>query len=89
MSKILLTETQLAKLIETAMDLDIYSQEMETSSGDPNLSEEEAVEDIIDKLEEILYMMKSGKELTTNVKTSIFRIMDSIRNTYSELKYDI
>lgn len=71
------------------MDLDIYSQEMETSSGDPNLSEEEAVEDIIDKLEEILYMMKSGKELTTNVKTSIFRIMDSIRNTYSELKYDI
>lgn len=89
MSKILLTETQLAKLIETAMDLDIYSQEMETSSGDPNLSEEEAVEDIIDKLEEILYMMKSGKELTTNVKTSIFRIMDSIRNTYSELKYNI
>jgi hypothetical protein len=89
MSKILLTEIQLAKLIETAMDLDIYSQEMETSSGDPNLSEEEAVEDIIDKLEEILYMMKSGKELTTNVKTSIFRIMDSIRNTYSELKYNI
>jgi hypothetical protein len=62
MKKIILKESQLIKLIETAMDLDIYSQPSQIDTNNGNLDVVDTVEDIISKLEELLYMLKSGKK---------------------------
>jgi len=50
MRKVLIKESELIKLIETAMDLDIYSQEPNVSTGSPNKDAEQSVEEIISKL---------------------------------------
>ena len=68
MSKIIITESQLKKLMEqntnsVAMDLDIYSQPMDTPSGNPNDEVQESAEQIMDYLKELIAMMKGGKEL--------------------------
>ena len=55
MSKYLLTKTQYQTLLEqasntAAMDLDIYSQPMTTSSDNGNSDIQDAVDDIISKM---------------------------------------
>jgi len=51
MKKIILKESQLIKLIETAMDLDIYSQPSQIDTNNGNLDVVDTVEDIISQLE--------------------------------------
>ena len=63
MRKIIITELQLKRMMEqninsAAMDLDIYSQPMETSAGSPNEEVAESAEQIIDYLQELIAMMK-------------------------------
>jgi tRNA pseudouridine-54 N-methylase len=88
MKKIILKESQLIKLIETAMDLDIYSQPSQIDTNNGNLDAEETVEEIISKLKELLYMLKSGKKINTNSKSEIFKTFDNINKTFSNIKYN-
>ena len=88
MKKILIKESDLIKLIETAMDLDIYSQPSQIDTNTGNLDAEETVEDIISKLKELLYMLKSGKKINTNSKSEIYKTFDNINKTFSNIKYN-
>jgi hypothetical protein len=93
MSKIILTESQLKRLIETgsnsvAMDLDIYSQPMTTHTDNGNLDVEDAVEDIISKMEELKSMLKAGKQVHPELKNRIFAGLDQINNAFSNIKYE-
>jgi len=93
MSKYILTKSQYQKLVEqasntAAMDLDIYSQPMTTSSDNGNSDIEDAVNDIISKMDELMSMLKSGKQNHTELKTSIFHKLDKINKTFSNIKYE-
>jgi dihydroorotase len=93
MSKFILTESQYQKLIEqtsnsSAMDLDIYSQPMTTASDNGNSDVEDAVDDIISKMNELNSMIKSGKRISPESKTQIFRDLDQINQTFSNIKYE-
>ena len=85
--KILIKESQLVKLIETAMDLDKYTQLRNFSSGDGNQDVEQSVEEMIDKLKELLNMLQSGKKLDTTLKGGIYRNLDNLNKTFSNIKY--
>jgi len=87
MKKIILKESELIKLIETAMDLDIYSQQSVMDTDNGNMDAEDSIEEIISRLKELLYMLKLGKKVSSNLKTKIYRNLDDINNTYSEIKY--
>ena len=87
MRKILIKESELIKLIETAMDLDIYSQEPNVSTGSPNKDAEQSVEEIISKLKELLNMLQSGKKVDTTLKGKIYRNLDDLNKTFSSIKY--
>jgi hypothetical protein len=87
MRKVLIKESELIKLIETAMDLDIYSQEPNVSTGSPNKDTEQSVEEIISKLKELLNMLQSGKKVDTTLKGKIYRNLDDLNKTFSSIKY--
>lgn len=92
MKKILITEKQLKKLVETgsnsaAMDLDIYVQPVTYDTSNGNEDEENAVEQIIDKLQELLSMFKSGKKVNSQQKNEIFKELDSINSNFENIKY--
>ena len=63
MSKIIIKESELVKLIETAMDLYRYTQSVDFPTGDDNESLEETIDSIINRLKELLFMLKSGKKI--------------------------
>jgi hypothetical protein len=92
MAKFILTESQYQKLLETgsnsvAMDLDIYSQPMTTHTDNGNLDIEDAVTDIISKMEELKSMLKSGKQVHPELKNRIFGGLDQINAAFSNIKY--
>lgn len=93
MPKFILTESQYQKLLETgsnsvAMDLDIYSQPMTTHTDNGNLDVEDAVDDIISKLEELKSMIKGGKQVHPELKNRIFDGLDKINAAFSNIKYE-
>jgi dihydroorotase len=93
MSKFILTESQYKKLIEqtsnsSAMDLDIYTQPMTTASDNGNSDVEDAVDDIISKMNELRSMIKSGKQIHNQSKIQIFKNLDQINQTFSNIKYE-
>jgi hypothetical protein len=85
--KILIKESELVKLIETAMDLDIYIQTPNVASGSRNKDTEQSVEEIIDKLKELLNMLQSGKKVGTALKSKIYTNLDDLNKTFSSIKY--
>ena len=90
MSKFIIKESQYQKLLEqgVAMDLDIYSQPMTTASDNGNSDVEDSVDDIISKMGELKSMLKSGKVIKPESKTEIFRNLDQINQTFSNIKYE-
>ena len=93
MSKVIITEEQYKMLLETgsnsvAMDLDIYSQPMQTDADNGNIDIVDATEDIIDNLEELISMFKSGKKTSNVLKGKLYKSLDDIKNTHSDIKYD-
>lgn len=91
MAKFILTESQLKRLTETgsnsvAMDLDIYNQPMNFSSGDENIDVEESAEEIIEKLKELIYMFNSGKNIDSTLKLKIHKSLDDVNNVYDKIK---
>jgi len=94
MGKIIITEKQLKKILETtagsnsvAMDLDIYTQPMIYDTDNGNLDEEGAVQDVIDKLQELLSMFKSGKKVNSDQRNKIFKNLDDINSNFENIKY--
>lgn len=93
MGKIIISETQLKKLLETgsnsaAMDLDIYTQPVQYDTDNGNLEEEGAVKEIIDKLNELLSMFKSGKKVNSGQRNKIFQSLDNLNSNFEDIKYD-
>ena len=93
MHKVIITESQYKRLFETgsnsvAMDLDIYTQPMQTDTDNGNLDVVDATEDIIDNLEELVAMFKSGKKTPEQVKSKLYKALDDLNDTHSEIKYD-
>jgi len=88
MGKFILTESQYQKLVEVAMDLDIYSQPMATGTNNGNLDVEDAVDEIISKMEELKSMLKSGKQVHPELKNRIFGGLDQINKVFSNIKYE-
>lgn len=87
MPKIILKESELIRIIEVAMDLDIYSQQSTVDTNNGNQDEEETIEQIIEKMKEILYMLNSGKQIHTDSKNDIYRNLDELNKTYNNIKY--
>lgn len=88
MAKIILTENQLRRLVETgsnsaAMDLDIYIQPVHFDTSTGNESMEESIDEIVHKLQEIKSSFKTGKKTKQNVKTRIFQILDNLKDVYN------
>ena len=93
MLKVIITESQYKKLMETgsnsvAMDLDIYTQPMQTDTDNGNIDVIDASEEIIDGLEELISMFKGGKKTRPELKNKIYQGLDDIKNAYSEIKYE-
>ena len=93
MGKIIITESQYKKLFEAgsnsaAMDLDIYTQPMQTDTDNGNRDIVDATEDIIDNLEELVAMFKTGKKTSEETKSKLYKALDDLNGTHSEIKYD-
>jgi hypothetical protein len=91
--KVIISTTQIKRIYEhatrqgVAMDLDIYTQDMETPAGDFNQNAEDAIESVIEKLGEILSMIKSGKPIKQSLKNRIFDNLDDVDDIYHKFKY--
>jgi hypothetical protein len=93
MLKVIITESQYKKLLETgsnsvAMDLDIYTQPMQTDTDNGNIDVIDASEEIIDSLEELISMFKGGKKTRPELKNKLYKGLDDIKNAHSEIKYE-
>jgi hypothetical protein len=91
--KVIISESQYKKLVETgsnsvAMDLDIYTQPMQTDTDNGNLDVIDASEEVIDSLEELISMFKGGKKTRPEVKNKIYKGLDDIKKAYTEIKYE-
>ena len=93
MLKIIISERQYKKLMErgsnsVAMDLDIYTQPMQTDTDNGNLDVIDASEEIIDSLEELISMFKGCKKTLPEFKNKIYQGLYNIKSAYSEIKYE-
>ena len=94
MSKVIITESQYKRLLEqggsnsVAMDLDIYTQPMQIDTDNGNIDVVDATEDIIDNLEELVAMFKTGKKTPEETKRKLYKALDDLKDTHSEIKYD-
>lgn len=89
MNKIILKESELIRLIETAMDLDIYTQPLDYDSNNGNLDVQDSIKIIIERLRELLFMIKQGKKIDTQTKQKIFNQFDTIDSIYEKIKFDV
>lgn len=86
MALIKITEGQLSKLLETAMDLDIYVQPIEHPSSNGNEGVESSISDSIDKLKELLVLFKTGKKIYPENQIPIHKLLDAINKVYLDVK---
>jgi hypothetical protein len=91
--KVIISENQYKKLVEAgsnsvAMDLDIYTQPMQTDTGNGNLDVIDASEEVIDSLGELISMFKGGKKTRPEVKNLIYKGLDDIKKAHAEIKYE-
>jgi hypothetical protein len=91
--KVIINENQYKKIVEyapngVAMDLDIYTQQMQTDTDNGNLDIIDASEEIIGTLEELISMFKGGKKTRPELKSKIYKGLDNIRKGYDEIKYE-
>lgn len=87
MGKIIISESELVRLIETAMDLELYTQTNNQPFGNYNDGVESTTEEIIEKLKELLNMFEGGMEVSTPKKQQLHRSLDNINKIYNSIKY--
>ena len=87
MSSIIIKESQLVKLLETAMDLDIYVQPIDSQIPGKNEDFVDSLEDIKSKVQELIMMANTGKQIDEEQKREIFRLVDLFRNVYDKVKF--
>lgn len=87
MSSIIIKESQLIKLMETAMDLDIYVQPIDSPIPGKNEDFVDSLEDIKSKVQELIMMANTGKQIDEERKREIFRLVDLFRNVYDKVKF--
>lgn len=91
MAIFIVNESQFKKLVETgsnsaAMDLDRYVQPVNHDTSSGNESIQDAIKEMIEKLNEINYMLDSGKKLPKEVETNLYSILDQLNNFYEQSK---
>lgn len=87
MTSIIIKESQLAKLLETAMDLDIYVQPIEPMIPGGNDDIIDTLEEIKDRAKEIVMMAEKGGKISGDVKRELFKLSDLFKKTYEKLKF--
>jgi len=87
MSSIIVKESQLVKLIETAMDLDIYVQTVDSPIPGQNDDFVDSLEDIQQKIQEIVMMANNGEKINHQQRGEIFRLLDLFNKVYENIKF--
>jgi len=87
MSKILIKESELIKLIETAMDLDRYVQNVTYSTDNGNKGIENSAKETIERLKELLNMFQSGKKVDFTTLNKFHGVLDELNDLYDQMKY--
>jgi hypothetical protein len=87
MKTIIISESQLVKLLETAMDLDIYVQPMNYSTSTGNNDLIDSIEDNISKLNELKQMFKTGKTISTESESEFYNLTNKINKIYDQTKF--
>lgn len=87
MSKIIIKESDLVKLIETAMDIDRYVQQNHYDTSNGNEDIEVTIKDTIERLKELLIMFKYGKKTSSDSTNNLYSIFDQIEDLYNNIKY--
>jgi len=87
MSSIIIKESQLVKLIETAMDLDIYVQAVDSPIPGQNDDFIDSLEDIQQKIQEIVMMANNGEKINHQQRGEIFRLLDLFNKVYENIKF--
>jgi hypothetical protein len=88
MSKVIIKESELIKLIETAMDLDIYVQPVHYDKSNGNEEIIDSTEQIISRLKELLSSFNTGKKINYTLRDKIYHELDNLNKLYDEIKYD-
>jgi len=88
MSKILIKESDLIKLIETAMDLDRYVQNVSYSTDNGNKDIENSTKETMDRLKELLNMFESGKKVNFTTLNKFHGVLDQLNDLYDQMKYE-
>ena len=83
----LINESELVKLVEVAMDISRYREPIQYSDGTENKNVEDATEDIISILKELLFIIQSNRNLTPQDKSMIFKSYDQLKKTHDKIKY--
>ena len=89
MANFILKESQLQKLLETAMDLDIYVQPIDHPSSNGNESINSSIKLSIQSLKEIMSMFKTGKKVYPETENRIHELLDDINDVVSKIKEEI
>lgn len=87
MPKFILKESQVNRLLETgsnsaAMDLDIYTQPVDHDTSNGNESIEDSLKETITYLNQLNYMLKTGKKIGEDKKMELYSILDKIKSLY-------
>lgn len=87
MTSIIIKESQLVKLLETAMDLDIYVQPIDSPVPGQNDDFVDSLEEIKSKIGEIISMANNGEKIGEEQRREIFRLVDLFNKTYNNIKF--
>lgn len=87
MTSMLINESELVKLVEVAMDISRYREPIQYSDGTENKNVEDATNDIISILKELLFILQSNRNLTPQDKSMIFKSYDQLKKTHDKIKY--
>lgn len=87
MSSIIVKESQLVKLIETAMDLDIYVQPLDSPVPGQNDDFVDSLEDIQQKIKELIMMANNGEKINHEQRGEIFSLLDLFNKVYENIKF--
>lgn len=87
MKTIIITENQLSKVLETAMDLDRYVHPLNQPFSNGNEDINDALYEIQGKIKELQSMFETGKKIPTEKATLLFKVIDDLTRFYNEVRY--